>query len=45
MFRMFVKDPKNRPTAAQLLQTPFIIKHREVGRWIVHKNSLSRGFV
>jgi len=27
---MFAKDPKYRPSATELLQTPFIIKHREV---------------
>jgi hypothetical protein len=30
LIRMFIKDPKNRPSAAQLLQTPFMIVHREV---------------
>jgi hypothetical protein len=27
---MFIKDPKNRPTATQILETPFIIRHRQV---------------
>ncbi|CAF4546433.1 unnamed protein product, partial [Rotaria magnacalcarata] len=27
--KMLMKDPKNRPSAAQLLQTPFIVRHRE----------------
>ncbi|CAF2601961.1 unnamed protein product [Rotaria sp. Silwood2] len=27
--KMLIKDPKNRPTAAQLLQAPFIVKHRQ----------------
>jgi ABC-type uncharacterized transport system permease subunit len=28
--RMFIKDPTNRPSAAQVLETPFIKEHREV---------------
>ncbi|CAF1114914.1 unnamed protein product [Rotaria sordida] len=28
--KMLIKDPSNRPTAAQLLLTPFIGRHREV---------------
>jgi hypothetical protein len=27
---MFNKDPKQRPSAAELLQTPFILEHRQV---------------
>ncbi|CAF1063352.1 unnamed protein product [Adineta ricciae] len=27
--KMFIKDPKNRPTAAQLLEAPFLIGHRQ----------------
>jgi hypothetical protein len=35
---MFIKDPKNRPTATQMLQTPFIIRHREVLDSIIKKS-------
>lgn len=27
---MFIKEPKQRPSAAELLQTPFILEHRQV---------------
>jgi hypothetical protein len=30
LIRIFIKEPKNRPSAAQLLQTPFIVTHRQV---------------
>ena len=29
--RMFTKDPKQRPSAAELLQTSFLLEHRQVG--------------
>lgn len=30
MIRMFTKEPKQRPSAAELLHTPFILEHRQV---------------
>jgi len=41
--RMFIKDPKHRPTASQLLETPYIIKHLEVSfirRIILNKTKI-----